>query len=131
MGLRSESDARQVESERERFHREGATPKDNWGNNIDGYILYLLKCPTYKWVDGELITLTGVKSVKEHLYDYLEDDSLSCYHQCRHQGYYEWMVQVNERFLELKKTGEIKKLKKLAKKDKTYRGVNPNFLKLL
>ena len=109
MGLRSESDARHVQSERERFNRECATPKDNWGSNIDGYILYLLKGETYKWVDGELITLTGVKAVEKHLYDYLEDDSFSVYHQCRHRGYYDWMVQVKERFLELKKMGELKK----------------------
>jgi hypothetical protein len=131
MGLRSESDARQVSNERERFNRECTTPKDDWGNNIDGYIIHLLKIPSYQWMNGELITLTGIESAESHLYDYLEDDSLSCYHQCRHRGYYEWMLQVNERFLKLKKTGKIKKFLQKAKKDTTYRGINPNFKKLL
>ena len=110
MGLRNESDARHVASERKRFIRECATPKDDWGNNIDGYISHLLKSPSYKWVNGVIKEYYGVKSLEMKLYDYLEDDSLSCYHRCRHRGYFEWMLQVKERFLELKKTGKIKKM---------------------
>jgi hypothetical protein len=113
MGLRSESDARHVENQRERFIRECATPKDDWGNNIDGYISYLLKSPTYRWVNGELKEYYGVKSLKMNLYDYLEDDTLSCYHQCRGRGYYEWLVKVNERVFELEKTGKLKKMFKM------------------
>ena len=38
MGLRSEADARRISSERERFERECATPKDDWEGNEKGYI---------------------------------------------------------------------------------------------
>jgi hypothetical protein len=55
-----------------------------------------------------LKTIRGFKSIEKHFHDYLEDDSFSCYHQCRAHGYYDWMIKVKERYLELKAQGKLK-----------------------
>ena len=89
-------------------YRMGLTPKDNWEGNEDGYINYLLGIDSYEWVNGKLKTIRGSKSIEKHFYDYLEDDSFSCYHQCRAHGYYDWMLKVKERYLELKAQGKLK-----------------------
>lgn len=102
-----EADRRDIENSRERARRESMTPFDDWGDNIDGYINYLLKKPSYKWVDGDLKTIRGFESIDKHFYDYLEDDTFSVYHQCRHRGYYDWMVKVKDRYLELRAQGKI------------------------
>jgi len=97
-----------IANERERARRECMTPKDNWEGNEDGYINYLLGINSYEWVNGNLKTIRGFKSIEKHFHDYLEDDSFSCYHQCRAHGYYDWMIKVKERYLELKAQGKLK-----------------------
>ena len=111
-----------IANERERFHRECATPKDDWGNNIDGYINHLIKTPSYENVGGKINTIRGFKSIEKHFHDYLEDDSFSCYHQCRAHGYYDWMVAVKNRYLELRSQNKLKDLdvKKAEREEREY-----------
>jgi len=104
---RLESDRRHDGAQRERNRRESMTPKDDWGNNIDGYIRNLLKLPSYQWVDGKLITLTGVESLEKTLSTHLDDKDSYPYNHAKGRGYYDWMQKVRERYLELKKSGKI------------------------
>ena len=112
MGLRSESDRRDIASARERFHRECATPKDDWGNNFDDYINHLLNLPSYEWVtdqngNRELKTLRGIESIEKRFHDHIDDPENYCYRHAKGRGYFDWMVAVRDRYLELKKAGKI------------------------
>jgi hypothetical protein len=117
-----EADRRDIENSRERARRESMTPFDDWGDNIDGYINNLLKKPSYQWVDGELKTIRGFKSMDIHFYDHLENTELSCYHKCRHRGYYDWMVTVKDRYLELRSQGKLKDIdvEKAEREEREY-----------
>ena len=138
MGLRSESDRRDIASERERFHRECMTPKDDWGNDFDGYINNLLNLPSYEWVtdqngNRELKTLRGIESIEKHFHDHIDDPENYCYGHAKGRGYFDWMVAVRDRYLELKKAGKIKDIDK-AKAErkeleywKNYYDTHPQF----
>jgi hypothetical protein len=108
MGLRSEAAARAIANDRQRAIAESATPFDNWAGKEDAYIEYLIQCPSYKWVDGELKTIRGFESIDKHFYDYLENKDMSCYHRAIGRGYRNWMVTVKERYLELRAQGKLK-----------------------
>ena len=109
MGLRREADARAIASERERFERECATPKDNWGGNEKGYIQYLYDGFSYdRDKNGKLIKLRGKKAVEKELYDYLDNSDNCVYHQAIYRGYRDWMLKVREIFNKMVENGEFK-----------------------
>jgi hypothetical protein len=105
---KSEGDRRAVANERERNYREGLTPKDIWEGREDAYIDHLIKKPTYEWVDGNIETIRGFKAVDIHFYTYLEDQSMSVYHQAKGFGWDKWMLKVKNRYLELRAQGKLK-----------------------
>jgi hypothetical protein len=109
--------ARQSEAYwKDQERRMGLTPYDNWAGKEIEYIEYLMQCPSYKWVNGELKTMHGYKSIEIHFHDYLEDTELSCYHRAIGHGYRDWMIQVKDLYLQLRAAGKLKKLQKKIKK---------------
>ena len=134
MGLRSEADARRISSERERFERECATPKDDWEGNEKGYINYLSKIPTSsRDKNGNLITLMGEAGIREHLADHLDNKDCCSYHQDKYQGYYKWMKLVRKKFEKMVNRGEFDDFdyKQTEREDikcwKRYYDNNPQF----
>jgi len=108
MGLRSESDRRSVENERERFDRECATPKDDWEGNEEAYIWHLYNGFTFSRDKyGNLVKLRGEEAVREDLKDHLDDKECCSYHQAIHQGYRDWMLAVRKKFEKMCKKGKF------------------------
>ena len=112
-GGNSENDRREFERSRERDRRESETPKDTWGNDINGYINYLLGLSGVRWgeIDGEeeLIDISGVDYADDHFDEYDDKDSYA-YKHAKGRGYLDWMFMVRDRYNELKKSGKLKNL---------------------
>lgn len=112
MGFRREAEERAAANDRERFRREGMTPKDDWGNDFDGYIKELLNTPSYKWVtdqngNRELKTLRGIEKIEMWFHNHIDDTEHSNYKHANGRGYFNWMVAVRDRYLKLKQAGKI------------------------
>jgi hypothetical protein len=89
------------------------TPKDKWKGNEDGYIQYLLGLSSVRWkdVDGEqdLVDISGIEYADDHFAD-LDDKKSYEYRHAKGRGYLDWELKVRDRYNELKKSGEIKKM---------------------
>jgi len=108
-----ESDRRNREYIKAYDDAQSLTPKDRWKGNEDGYIKYLLGLSSVRWkdVDGkqDLVDISGIEYADDTFND-LDDKTSYTYRHAKGRGYLDWMLKVRERYNELKRSGEIKKM---------------------
>jgi len=108
-----EGDRRDQEYSANYRHSQGLTPKDRWKGNEDGYIQYLVGLSSSRWkdVDGErnLVDISGIEYADDFFNDFDDKESYG-YNHAKGKGYLNWILNVRERYNELKKSGEIKKM---------------------
>lgn len=97
------------EAERERFHRECATPRDRWEGREKDYIWHLYDGFSYDTdKNGKLIKLRGKEAVEKELSDYLDNTDFCGYHQAIYRGYRDWLLKVRKIFNKMVKKGRFK-----------------------
>ena len=112
---------RDAASRRDWERRESMTPKDNWGNDIKGYIMHLMDSPTEDWVivngKKELKTLRGFDAVESRLARTLDDKTSYSHEHAKGREYLDWMKEVRKTFEQLKNSGQLKDMSDKEKEE--------------